>query len=93
MRNMASSDRIKLMYIPLITHSTYFLQQNLALPAKLVQAAQANGLPAIDPTGYRLLTVELCGSSKSAGSHHPRAPTHEVVKCYSSWRGMNVINL
>ncbi len=44
------------MYIPLTTHSAYSLQEGLAEPAELVQAALADGLPAIGLTDHRLLT-------------------------------------
>jgi DNA polymerase III alpha subunit len=35
------------MYIHLTTHSAYSLQDGLALPSELVQAAQAEGMPAL----------------------------------------------
>ena len=47
------------MYIPLTAHSAYSLQEGLALPGELVQAAQANGLPALGLTDHRLLTGSI----------------------------------
>ena len=57
------------MYIPLITHSVYSIQEGLALPAELVQAAQADGLPALALTDHRLLTgaVEFVQACRKAG--------------------------
>jgi DNA-directed DNA polymerase III PolC len=57
------------MYIPLTTHSAYSLQEGLALPAELVQAAQADGLPALGLTDHRLLTgsVEFVQACHNAG--------------------------
>ncbi len=43
------------MYIPLTVHSAYSLQEGLALPAELVQAAAADGIPALGLTDHRLL--------------------------------------
>jgi DNA polymerase III subunit alpha len=45
-----------MMYIPLTTHSAYSLQEGLALPHELVQAALADELPALGLTDHRLLT-------------------------------------
>jgi DNA-directed DNA polymerase III PolC len=57
------------MYIPLITHSAYSLQEGLLLPEELVQAAQADGLPALGLTDHRLLTgtVEFVQACRKAG--------------------------
>jgi DNA polymerase-3 subunit alpha len=44
------------MYIHLTTHSTYSLQEGLMAPAELVQAAKANGMPALGLTDHSLLT-------------------------------------
>jgi DNA polymerase III subunit alpha len=57
------------MYIPLTTHSAYSLQEGLALPAELVQAAQADELPALGLTDHRLLTgsVEFVQACRRAG--------------------------
>jgi DNA-directed DNA polymerase III PolC len=57
------------MYIPLTTHSAYSLQEGLALPAELVKAAQADGLPAMGLTDHRLLTgsVEFVQACRKAG--------------------------
>jgi DNA-directed DNA polymerase III PolC len=57
------------MYIPLTTHSAYSLQEGLTLPAELVQAAQADGLPALGLTDHRLLTgsVEFVQACHNAG--------------------------
>jgi DNA polymerase III alpha subunit len=38
-----------MMYIHLTTHSAYSLQEGLALPVELAQAAQADGMPALRP--------------------------------------------
>ena len=57
------------MYIPLTTHSAYSLQEGIASPAELVQAAQADGLPALGLTDHRLLTgsVEFVQACRKAG--------------------------
>jgi DNA polymerase III subunit alpha len=57
------------MYIPLITHSAYSLQEGLPLPAELVQAAQTQELPALGLTDHRLLTgaVEFVQACRKAG--------------------------
>jgi DNA-directed DNA polymerase III PolC len=47
---------IKPMYIHLTTHSAFSLQEGLATPKDLVQAAQANGMPALGLTDRNLLT-------------------------------------
>jgi DNA polymerase III subunit alpha len=44
------------MYIHLTTHSGFSLQEGLATPKDLVQAAQANGMPALGLTDRNLLT-------------------------------------
>jgi DNA polymerase-3 subunit alpha len=65
----ARSSRISLMYIPLTVHSAYSLQEGLSLPAELVQAAAADGMPALGLTDHRLLsgTVEFVSACKKAG--------------------------
>ena len=57
------------MYIPLTTHSAYSLQEGLAMPAELVQAALADGLPAIGLTDHRLLTgsIEFVQACRKGG--------------------------
>jgi DNA polymerase III subunit alpha len=57
------------MYIPLTTHSAYSLQEGLMMPAELVQAALADGLPAIGLTDHRLLTgsVEFVLACRKVG--------------------------
>ena len=57
------------MYIHLTTHSAYSLQEGLALPAELAQAAQADGMPALGLTDHRLLTgsVEFVIACQKAG--------------------------
>jgi len=57
------------MYIHLTTHSAYSLQEGLALPAELAQAAQADGMPALGLTDHRLLTgsVEFVIACHKAG--------------------------
>jgi DNA-directed DNA polymerase III PolC len=57
------------MYIPLTTHSAYSLQEGLAMPAELVQAALADGLPAIGLTDHRLLTgsIEFVQACRKSG--------------------------
>ena len=57
------------MYIPLLTHSAYSLQEGLPLPSELVQAAQSDELPAIGLTDHRLLTgtIEFVQACKKAG--------------------------
>ena len=47
------------MYIPLTIHSAYSLQESLAMPAELVQAALADGLPALGLADHRLLTGSI----------------------------------
>ena len=56
------------MYIHLATHSTYSLQEGLMTPAELVQAAQANGMPALGLTDHNLLTgaIEFVTACKTA---------------------------
>ena len=57
------------MYIHLTTHSAYSLQEGLALPAELVQAARADGMPALGLTDHRLLSgsVEFVAACRKAG--------------------------
>ena len=57
------------MFIHLTTHSAYSLQEGLALPAELAQAAQADGMPALGLTDHRLLTgsVEFVIACQKAG--------------------------
>ncbi len=57
------------MYISLTNHSAYSLQEGLSLPAELVQAAAADGMPALGLTDHRLLsgTVEFVSACKKAG--------------------------
>ena len=57
------------MFIHLTTHSAYSLQEGLLTPADLVQAAIANGMPAIGLTDHRLLTgtVEFVTACREAG--------------------------
>ncbi len=57
------------MYIHLTTHSAYSLQEGLALPAELAQAAQADGMSALGLTDHRLLTgsVEFVLACQKAG--------------------------
>ena len=54
------------MYIHLIAHSAFSLQQGLSTPTNLVQAAQANGMPALGLTDHNLLTgiVEFANACK-----------------------------
>ena len=44
------------MFIHLATHSAFSLQEGLSTPTDLVQAAQANGMPALGLTDHNLLT-------------------------------------
>ena len=57
------------MYIHLTTHSAFSLQEGLALPSELAQAAAAAGMPALGLTDHRLLSgsVEFVKSCKGAG--------------------------
>ncbi len=57
------------MYIHLTTHSAYSLQEGLALPYELVQAATASGMPALGLTDHCLLSgsVEFVKACKEAG--------------------------
>ncbi len=57
------------MFVHLTTHSNYSLQEGLATPAELVQAATANGMPAIGLTDHRLLTgtIEFVAACRQAG--------------------------
>ena len=57
------------MYFHLTTHSAYSLQEGLATPADLVQAAQANGMSALGLTDHNLLTgsIEFVAACKRAG--------------------------
>jgi DNA polymerase III alpha subunit len=56
------------MYIHLTAHSAYSLQEGLALPAELAQAAAAAGMPALGVTDHRLLSgaVEFVTACKEA---------------------------
>lgn len=65
----ARSGRIELMNVSPTTHSAYSLQEGLALPPELVQATQAEPLPALGLTVYRLLTgaVEFVLACRKAG--------------------------
>ncbi len=57
------------MFIHLNVHSAYSLQEGLSLPAELVQAAAADGMPALALTDHRLLsgTVEFVSACLKAG--------------------------
>jgi DNA polymerase-3 subunit alpha len=57
------------MFIHLTTHSAYSLQEGLLSPFELVQAAQAQGMPALGLTDHRLLTgsVEFVHACQEAG--------------------------
>ena len=57
------------MYIHLTTHSAYSLQEGLALPVELVEAAQADEMPALGLTDHRLLSgsVEFVLACRKAG--------------------------
>lgn len=57
------------MTIHLTCHSTYSLQEGLAKPAELVQAAQAHGMPALGLTDHNLLTgsIEFITACRDAG--------------------------
>ena len=56
------------MFVHLTTHSAYSLQEGLLSPFELVQAAQAQGMPALGLTDHRLLTgsVEFVHACKEA---------------------------
>ncbi len=51
--------RIETMYIHLTTHSAFSLQEGLAQPAELVQAAKADGMSALGLTDHRLLAGSI----------------------------------
>lgn len=57
------------MFIHLTAHSAYSLQEGLALPSELAQAAAAEGMPALGLTDHRLLTgaVEFVTACQAAG--------------------------
>ena len=57
------------MYLQLTTHSAYSLQEGLTLPSELVQAAAAQGMPALGLTDHRLLSgmVEFVTACHKAG--------------------------
>jgi DNA polymerase-3 subunit alpha len=57
------------MYIHLTAHSAYSLQEGLALPAELAEAAAREGMPALGLTDHRLLTgsVEFVAACKRNG--------------------------
>ena len=57
------------MFVHLTAHSAYSLQDGLALPAELAQAAQADGMPALGLTDHRLLSgsVEFVLACREAG--------------------------
>jgi DNA-directed DNA polymerase III PolC len=56
-------------YLHLTTHSAYSLQEGLALPIELAQAAHANGMPALGLTDHRILTgsIEFVKSCQETG--------------------------
>ncbi len=56
------------MFVHLTAHSAYSLQEGLATPAELAQAAKAQGMPALGLTDHRLLTgaVEFVHACKEA---------------------------
>ncbi len=56
------------MFTHLTAHSAYSLQEGLATPAELAQAAKAQGMPALGLTDHRLLTgaVEFVHASQEA---------------------------
>jgi len=56
------------MLIHLATHSAFSLQEGLSTPTDLVQAAQANGMPALGLTDHNLLTgvIEFVTACKAA---------------------------
>ena len=56
------------MYIHLTTHSAYSLQEGLLSPTELLQAAQAQNMPALGLTDHCLLTgsVEFVHACKEA---------------------------
>jgi DNA polymerase III subunit alpha len=56
------------MFIHLTTHSSYSLQEGLATPTELVQAAKAQGMSALGLTDHNLLTgaVEFVHACKKA---------------------------
>ena len=57
------------MYLHLTTHSAYSLQEGLALPADLAQAAAAAGMPVLGLTDDRLLSgsVEFVQACQESG--------------------------
>jgi len=57
------------MYLHLTIHSAFSLQEGLATPTELVQAAQENGMTALGLTNHNLLTgmIEFVTASKAAG--------------------------
>ena len=57
------------MYIHLSTHSAYSLLEGLPLPAELVQAARASGMPALGLTDHHTLTgaIEFVQACREAG--------------------------
>src|SRR5512142_3109880 len=57
------------MFIHLTAHSTYSLQEGLASPAELAQAAAQAGMPAMGLTDHRLLTgvVEFASACLQEG--------------------------
>jgi error-prone DNA polymerase len=71
------------MFIPLTTHSAYSLQEGLLLPSELVQAAQANGLPALGLTDHRLLSdaVEFAVAYQQAGIQPILGLEIGVIEC------------
>ncbi len=60
---------IKPMYIHLVTHSAFSLQEGLCTPTELVQMAQAQGMPALGLTDHNLLTgtIEFVQACRESG--------------------------
>lgn len=56
------------MFVHLVTHSAYSLQEGLATPTELAQAARSHNMPALGLTDHRLLTgaVEFVHACKEA---------------------------
>ncbi|MBV5347797.1 PHP domain-containing protein, partial [bacterium] len=86
------------MTIHLTCHSTYSLQEGLATPAELVQAAQAHGMSALGLTDHNLLTgsIEYITACRDAGIQpifgleidFEGSPLHLLATSFEGWSNL-----
>ncbi|MBK9782308.1 MAG: DNA polymerase III subunit alpha [Anaerolineales bacterium] len=86
------------MYIHLTAHSAYSLQEGLATPEELVQAAKSHGLSALGLTEHNLLTgaIEFVAACKHAGIQPilglevdlQQGPLHLLAASLTGWSNL-----